>query len=108
MPMMESRRDTRREGRRSRLSPLATAFVLGWIGLAGRSPGADEGALSLRLRSRVEAPDAGGSSRTVEKSAAWDPKASAIIVCDMWDLHHSLNATLRLEEMAPRMDRMLR
>jgi nicotinamidase-related amidase len=26
----------------------------------------------------------------------------------MWDLHHSRNATLRLEEMAPRMDRMLR
>jgi nicotinamidase-related amidase len=26
----------------------------------------------------------------------------------MWDLHHSLNATLRLKEMAPRMDQLLK
>jgi nicotinamidase-related amidase len=87
----------------------ALAWVLGMVGLvAPSSVGAEPGPLALRLRSQVEAPDGSGQYRTVEKSAAWDPKASAVIVCDMWDLHHSLNATLRLKEMAPRMDQMLR
>src|SRR5262249_46331828 len=30
------------------------------------------------------------------------------IVCDMWDLHHCLNAVRRETEMAPRMDRVLK
>jgi nicotinamidase-related amidase len=67
---------------------------------------ADDAPWSLRLRSRAEEP--GGKSRTVEKAATWDPKATAIIVCDMWDLHHCLNATRRGAEMAPTMDRVLK
>ena len=35
-------------------------------------------------------------------------KKTALIVCDMWDLHHCLNAVRRGEELAPRMDRVLR
>src|SRR5690242_2370755 len=82
----------------------AMALMLGLFGLVavGVSAGAEDGRLSLRLRARVEAPDAGGTYRTVERLAEWDPRATALIVCDMWDLHHSRNATLRLEEMAPR------
>ena len=37
----------------------------------------------------------------------WKPQQTAAIVCDMWDLHHCLNATLRGGEMAPRMNRVL-
>ncbi|MGH8245069.1 MAG: isochorismatase family protein [Gammaproteobacteria bacterium] len=37
----------------------------------------------------------------------WDPSKTAIIVCDMWDLHHSRNAVLRAREMAPRMNQVL-
>jgi nicotinamidase-related amidase len=91
-----------------RVSALASAIVIGTVLLARPSPGAEEGRLALQLRARVEAPGESGKYQAVEKAAEWDPKATAIIVCDMWDLHHSLNATLRLEEMAPRMDRMLR
>jgi nicotinamidase-related amidase len=90
-----------------RVSALATAIVLGIVSPARTSPGAEDGRLALQLRSRVEAPEGSGKYQEVEKVVAWDPKATAIIVCDMWDLHHSLNATLRLEEMAPRMDQML-
>ena len=32
---------------------------------------------------------------------SWNPKQTAIIVCDMWDAHHCLNAVRRVEEMAP-------
>src|SRR6516164_1154892 len=90
------------------LTALATAFVFGTIGLAQQSKGADEGRLALQQRAQVESPEGSGKYQSVEKAAEWDPKATAIIVCDMWDLHHSLNATLRLKEMAPRMDQMLR
>jgi nicotinamidase-related amidase len=86
---------------------LAAAAMLGMAGLVQPAAGAER-ELAMRLRSQVEAPEASGSYRTVEKSTTWDLKATAIIVCDMWDLHHSLNATLRLKEMAPRMDQLLR
>jgi nicotinamidase-related amidase len=94
--------------KRHRVASLATAFVLGIVGLVHPTEGADTEPLALRLRSQVETPEGSGKYRSVETSATWDPKATAIIVCDMWDLHHSLNATLRLKEMAPRMDQMLR
>ena len=37
----------------------------------------------------------------------WQPNHTAIIVCDMWDAHHCLNAVRRVEEMAPRMNQVL-
>jgi nicotinamidase-related amidase/type 1 glutamine amidotransferase len=38
----------------------------------------------------------------------WDPKKTAIIVCDIWDLHHCLNATNRVAELAPKMNEVLK
>ncbi len=102
--MVGSHRDTRRP----QVATVAVAFVLGLAGLLPPPAGAEP--LSLRLRSQVETPGTAASGRyqTIEKSATWDPKATAIIVCDMWDLHHSQNAVLRLKEMAPRMDQLLK
>lgn len=37
----------------------------------------------------------------------WLPSRTAIIVCDMWDLHHCKNAVTREGEMAPRMNAVL-
>jgi lysophospholipase L1-like esterase/nicotinamidase-related amidase len=37
----------------------------------------------------------------------WLPSRTAIIVCDMWDLHHCRNAVIREGEMAPRMNEVL-
>ena len=34
------------------------------------------------------------------------PQPDAIIVCDMWDSHHCLNAVRRCVEVAPRMNRV--
>ena len=64
--------------------------------------------LMLALRSRVEFPDSGGACRVVDVAEAWKPNATAIIVCDMWDLHHCLNAVRRETELAPRMDHVLK
>ncbi|MBX6312422.1 MAG: isochorismatase family protein [Isosphaeraceae bacterium] len=89
----------------------AVALALGVLGLAAPMGAVAEEAgapLALTLRTRVEAPPESGRYRVVERAAAWDPKRTAIIVCDMWDLHHCLNATRRVGEMAPRMDQVLR
>lgn len=39
---------------------------------------------------------------THEESVAWEPRETAVIVCDVWDLHHCRNAVDRLAEFAPR------
>lgn len=62
----------------------------------------------LKLRSRVETAPESGRFHAVETQATWKADRTAIIVCDMWDLHHCLNATKRGAELAPRMDRLLK
>ncbi len=69
--------------------------------------GEDAGKLSLSLRKRVETRVGSGRFHTIAQSATWDAKKTAIIVCDVWDSHHCLNAVRRVEEMAPRMDQLL-
>jgi nicotinamidase-related amidase/type 1 glutamine amidotransferase len=63
--------------------------------------------LSLHLRKRVETKPGSGRFHTVVDRAEWDAKKTALIVCDMWDLHHCLNATRRGGELAPRMNQLL-
>lgn len=38
---------------------------------------------------------------------SWLPARTALIVCDMWDLHHCKNAVIREGEMAPRLNEVL-
>ena len=64
--------------------------------------------LALTLRTKLDSPGLGGACRTSEREAAWNPSQTAVIVCDMWDLHHCLNATRRGLELAPRMDQVLK
>ena len=68
---------------------------------------ADDHSIRLTLRSRVEAPGL-GAPLVVETPASWDARKTAVIVCDMWDLHHCLNATRRCGELAPRIDALLK
>lgn len=62
-------------------------------------------AVAIHKRIRSEQP--GGTYTVSEKVETWDPKHTAIIVCDMWDAHHCLNAVRRAEQMAPRMNQVL-
>jgi nicotinamidase-related amidase len=64
-------------------------------------------ALQLSLQKRVEAKPGGGEFRVTATAEKWEPKQTAIIVCDMWDLHHCKNAVIREREMAPRMNDLL-
>src|SRR6516165_5044172 len=68
---------------------LAQAFV----------PAADEKeGLRLTLRSRTKGD--GDKYTVVEKKATWDPKKTALIICDMWDDHWCKSAARRVGEMA--------
>ncbi|MDP6443923.1 MAG: isochorismatase family protein [Pirellulaceae bacterium] len=62
----------------------------------------------LELRKRVETGEETGSFQMTRQQQTWQPAETAVVVCDMWDLHHCLNATKRGAEMAPRMDRVLK
>src|SRR5438552_202255 len=85
---------------RLRLLPTAAAvfLLLPAAGMTG------EKELSLTLRSRS---DDNGAFRVVTKEQQWPAHKTAIIVCDMWDAHHCLNAVRREEEMVPRMNDVL-
>jgi nicotinamidase-related amidase len=69
--------------------------------------GAAAPVLELHTRARqVDADDPLGI-RIVSKTVQWNPKKTAVIVCDMWDEHWCRGATARVAEMAPRMNDVL-
>jgi nicotinamidase-related amidase len=63
--------------------------------------------LQFTLQKRVETKPGSGEFRVTTTAEKWNPKQTAIIVCDMWDLHHCKNAVVREGEMAPRMNDLL-
>ncbi len=61
----------------------------------------------MTIHERLREEMANGACVVREKTEQWDPSQTAVIVCDMWDAHHCLNAVRRVEEMAPRMNQVL-
>lgn len=57
---------------------------------------------TLRLKARSRRQDL-----PAETDLLWQVRQTAIIVCDMWDNHYCQNAAKRVNEMAPRMNRVL-
>ncbi|MFM2095669.1 MAG: hypothetical protein RIS70_2793, partial [Planctomycetota bacterium] len=62
-------------------------------------------AVTIHKRHRVVREN--GPADVTDKTEQWSPKETAVIVCDVWDAHHCLNAVRRVEEMAPRMNQVL-
>jgi acetyl esterase/lipase/nicotinamidase-related amidase len=60
--------------------------------------------LQLELRSRAETHTGSGQFEEAVRTVRWDPKATAIIVCDMWDDHTCKGAAGRVAQMAPAVD----
>src|SRR6266849_487957 len=63
--------------------------------------------LHVLLRQRLPAANDPDRFEVVQRNEQWDPKKTAIIVCDMWDLHHCKRAVNRVKEMAPRMNEVI-
>ena len=64
-------------------------------------------ALPLKLTYQVESAAGTGLFHRLVRDETWMAKQTAIIVCDVWDLHHCLNAVRRIEQFAPRLDHVL-
>lgn len=62
------------------------------------SSSADSFQLSLRTRTGLV---------NQWESAQWEAAKTAVIICDMWDSHHSVTAVRRVNEMAPRLNEVL-
>jgi len=62
---------------------------------------------SLRIHARSRTPGLDGTFSIQDRTQTWSPDQTAIIVCDMWDAHHCLNAVRRETEMAPRLNAVL-
>ena len=63
--------------------------------------------ISFSLQYQVETEPGSGRFHRLSRQENWNPKETAVIVCDMWDLHHSFNAVRRVEEFAPRLNELL-
>ena len=59
------------------------------------------------LKARKQKKQENGQWETSIKKIHWDPEETAIIICDMWDRHWCDNATKRVAEMAPRMNKVI-
>ncbi len=62
--------------------------------------------LQLNLRSRTAIPT--GATQEKIQSVSWEPKKTALIVCDMWDDHWCKSASRRVGELAGPMNAMLK
>jgi nicotinamidase-related amidase/type 1 glutamine amidotransferase len=60
----------------------------------------------FQLTLRYQQPVAEGASRfhSWTRDEQWNPNQTALIICDMWDSHHCVNAVRREAEIAPRVD----
>ncbi|MFM8406636.1 MAG: hypothetical protein ACKN94_04885 [Pirellulaceae bacterium] len=91
------------------LAPLVCYLIL-WVSIGSVLIGASGEVLGeepfVLTKTRQQKGTAGQWER-IEESARWDPKKTAIIVCDVWDYHHCLNAVRRLDQFAPRLDGLL-
>ncbi len=64
-------------------------------------------ALTVHLRRQTETEPGSGRYHREINEEKWAVDKTAVIVCDMWDSHHCLNAVRRVGELTPRMNALL-
>ncbi len=83
------------------------AFICFILGI-GHLPGNGlAGNLNLHTRHQERVGQSTNEWKAVEKVQTWEGSSTAIVVCDMWDKHWCPDATDRVGEMAPVMNRVL-
>jgi nicotinamidase-related amidase len=56
------------------------------------------------MRRRRETLPGSGNYEVVQEEVEWEPRKTAIVICDLWDRHWCMGATQRVDELAPAMD----
>ncbi len=88
-----------------RLSAVAALFAVLCSVWAGLCTAADAPrGLMFSARQRELLPDGTTPGTIHEKRFNWNPRQTAIVICDMWDQHWCQSATRRVGEMALRMN----
>jgi len=97
---------------------LLTAAAITLGGFAGGELrlvfGADEEvrvpqeSLPLNLRRQIETAEASGRYHSRIETVRWDPKKTAIVVCDMWDRHWCKQGSERVRQLAGRMNEVIK
>lgn len=60
--------------------------------------------LTVQLRSQKPIAEGKQQFHVSTKPESWQGNQTAVIVCDMWDSHHCVNAVRRVAELAPQID----
>jgi nicotinamidase-related amidase len=84
--------------------PHSIAFLIAALAIPALSLAEDAAALHLPARERVQTAADSGEFREVAKALDWNPRQTALVICDMWDTHTCPNAASRVGEMAPRVN----
>ncbi|MFM7817591.1 MAG: protein-signal peptide and transmembrane prediction, partial [Verrucomicrobiota bacterium] len=63
---------------------------------------------SIKMHLRQQRVDLHGKTQTSSRTAQWDPRQTAVIVCDMWDDHWCRSAARRVGEMAGPLNELLK
>ncbi len=87
----------------------AMAALVLVVAAAGVSADSPKDLLTIHSRTRVESKQEGKSTWVpLEKDVSWDPKKTAIIICDMWDDHWCKGAAQRVAELAGPMNEVVK
>ena len=90
---------------------LALSVLLVACVILSRGPAAESETKMLKIQARQRVQSAGAKQdapyTVSEKTVEWDPKHTALIVCDMWDDHWCKGRPSRVAEMAGPMNRLI-
>ena len=83
---------------------MSLIIAVSMTAIAQQHTNADKHTLRVTLQKRVPAKTGETQYVTTSEVQHWNPSRTAIIICDMWDRHWCKDATIRVDELAPRIN----
>ena len=87
--------------RQPNISFAAMAFIVFSLSFTIKAVAAE---MELRTTRQIPVQDVQDRFHRIQSTEGWQPKEVALIICDVWDSHHCVNAVRRVQELAPRID----
>jgi type 1 glutamine amidotransferase/nicotinamidase-related amidase len=86
---------------------LSGSLLFLYTPVRAEGAGGSENKLVFDVRGREPLSDGTGRFRVVQNKLEWNPRQTAIIICDMWNEHWCKGATSRVGELGPRMNEIV-
>lgn len=84
-----------------------SVLILIWMGIFTPMTVGQDSMFSLQLTYQNAITEGAPQFHRLTKQVDWPANKTAVIVCDVWDAHHSINAVRRLDEFVARLDEVL-